>query len=137
MNIGDSVIGESVTVKNLGVTFDRFMTFDQHVAGLVRRCTGTLLALHHAKHGVPPEILPALIDGLVMSCIRYCIAVSLGVERGHFTDLLKLLPPSGEASNLALLVTRGDKSVMVLKRRQETKKNIYNKFYKCYANLIP
>ena len=77
-------IFESQTVKNLGVIFDRHLSFDSHIDYVVRRCTGMLLALSHTKHGLPPEVLPRLIDGLVMSAIRYCVSV-YGATSGQLT----------------------------------------------------
>ena len=75
VKIDNAAIKESDTVKNLGVIFDRHLSFSSHIDHLVRRCTGTLLSLSHARQGLPTEVLPRLVDGLVMSCIRYCVSV--------------------------------------------------------------
>ena len=58
--------------------FDRHLTFDSHIDYLVKRCTGT------SKHGLPPEVLPRLVDGLVMSSLRYCVSV-YGATSGQLT----------------------------------------------------
>ena len=88
VKIDDTVINESHTVKNLGVTFDRHMSFDQHIDNVVRRCTGTLLSLSHAKLGLPAEVLPRIVDGLVMSSIRYCVSV-YGATSGRLTQRIQ------------------------------------------------
>ena len=82
--IDHTTISENQIVKNLGVIFDRHLSFDSHIDHLVKRCTGTLLSLCHAKHGLPPEVLPRLVDGLVMLSLRYCVSV-YGVTSGQLT----------------------------------------------------
>ena len=73
---------------NLGVIFDRHLLFDCHIDHVVRRCTGTLLSLCHTKHGLPAEVLPRIVDGLVMSSIRYCISV-YGATSGQLTQRIQ------------------------------------------------
>ena len=62
-------------VKNLGVVMDKHLTWDSHVKRLTDRCFGTLIGLANAKHVLPREVLPMLIDSLVMSHVRYCVQV--------------------------------------------------------------
>ena len=84
VKIDNTSITESQTVKNLGFIFDRHLLFDSHIDHVVRRCTGTLLSLSHVRHGLPAEVLPCLVDGLVMSAIRYCVSV-YGATSGQLT----------------------------------------------------
>ena len=62
-------------VRNLGVIFDRNLSFQSHVDQLVPKCTGMLLALNHAKLVLPPVTTKYLITALVFSTIRYCLSV--------------------------------------------------------------
>ena len=62
-------------MKNLGIVMDRHLHFEPHVNQLVSKCTGLLIGLSHARHRLPHDVLPALVNGLVISLIRYCIAV--------------------------------------------------------------
>ena len=75
VRFGDSLLIESETVKNLGLVMDRHLTFDSHIDQLVAKCTGILIALLHAKHSMPRDILAHIVNALVMSSIRYCISV--------------------------------------------------------------
>lgn len=75
LNFGGSVITESRTAKNLGLVMDRFLTFDSHIDQLVGKCTGMLLALSHAKHCLPADVIQPLVACLVMSHIRYCVSI--------------------------------------------------------------
>ena len=70
LHVGDARIVESETDKNLGVVFDRHLSFEPHVDEIVHRCNGLLIGLHHAKHRLPNDVLPAVINGLVLSIIR-------------------------------------------------------------------
>ena len=88
VKIDNTYINESQKVRNLGVIFDRHLLFDCHIDNVVRRCTGTLLSLCHAKHGLPAEVLPRIVDGLVMSSIRYCISV-YGATSGQLTQRIQ------------------------------------------------
>ena len=88
VTIDNISINESNTVKNLGVIFDRHLSFDSHIDSLVRRCSGMLLSLCHAKHGLPAEVLPRLVDGLVMSSLRYCVSV-YGATSGQLSQRIQ------------------------------------------------
>ena len=75
IRVGDSVVQESDTVRNLGVTFDRSLTFSAHIAGIKARCSGLLVALSHIKHSLPRELINTIVQSLVISIVRYCISV--------------------------------------------------------------
>ena len=72
--MGATVSGSPV-VRNLGVVFDQSMTFTAHTDDVVRRCTGILIGLSHSRHSLPHSTLTALVQGQVISLIRYCISV--------------------------------------------------------------
>ena len=72
--MGATVSG-SPAVRNLGVVFDQCMTFTDHTDDVVRRCTGILIGLTHSRHCLPHATLITLVQGLVISLIRYCISV--------------------------------------------------------------
>ena len=65
----------SESAKNLGVWFDQNMTFSAHIDDVVRRCTGLLCGLSHCKHSLPQFALIAIVQGLVLPVIRYCLTV--------------------------------------------------------------
>ena len=62
-------------VRNLGVIMDQNLSWNQHVKLVSQRCFGTLVGLLHAKHNLPHDVMPRLIDALVTSHVRYCIQV--------------------------------------------------------------
>ena len=88
-------MGESLRcrdhVRNLGVTIDSCLTWENHVKIIQDRCFGILIGLYHAKKLLPKELLPRIIDALVMSHIRYGLQVYGKAGRELIKKLRKLL----------------------------------------------
>ena len=61
--------------KNLGLIFDRTLSWDNHVTAVTRRCVGTFIGLSHFRRYLPIAVVSALVSALVLSHIRYCISV--------------------------------------------------------------
>ena len=71
-------------VKNLGVIFDRNLSWDSHVGAVSRRCTGILLDLSHVRHVIPQGVITSLVTALVLSQVRYYISVyGIGSKKKH------------------------------------------------------
>ena len=71
----EDIVRESPTVRNLGVLFDKHLSWDSHVSALVKKCNGILIGLSHVRHQIPPSLLPTIVDALVFSHVRYCLTV--------------------------------------------------------------
>ena len=93
-------VSERPTVRNLGVLFDKHLTWDAHVSVLVKRCYGILIGLAHARHCIPSNLLPLIVNALVMSHVRYCFAV---FGNGSQKNMLRLQ----KIQNFALRVISG------------------------------
>ena len=96
----DDVVREGPTVRNLGVLFDKFLTWDSHVSALVQKCYGILIGLAHVRHQIPPALIPTLVNALVVSHVRYCLTVF-----GNGTD--KNMQRIQKILNFALRVISG------------------------------
>lgn len=81
----------SKQARNLGVVFDQNLSFQPHVDHIVRKCTGMLTALAHARHVIPASTVRYLIDALVFSTIRYCLSVYGICGRTQVHRLQKLI----------------------------------------------
>ena len=88
--MGATVVG-SPTVRNLGVVFDQRMTFAAHIDDLVRRCTGALCGLSHSRHCLPQATVIKLVEGLVISPIRYCLTVYGTTNKTQLCRLQRIL----------------------------------------------
>ena len=53
----EDTIREGPTVRNLGVVFDKHLTWDSHVSALVKKCNGILIELSHVRHQIPTDLL--------------------------------------------------------------------------------
>ena len=70
-----SQIQSSRTVRNLGVTIDQHLNYQAHIDNVTSKCTGMLIALNNARHVIPATTLSSLVQGLVISAVRYCMSV--------------------------------------------------------------
>ena len=48
-------------VKNLGLVFDKHLSWDQHISLLTRRCYGMLTGLVHLRHYLPEAVLSTVV----------------------------------------------------------------------------
>ena len=78
-------------VKNLGVIMDSELSWKLHVKHVTSRCFGILIGLFHVRDVLPLNLLPRIIDSLVMSHIRYCIQVFGGACSGVLSDIQKVI----------------------------------------------
>ena len=56
-------------VSNL-VIMDKNLTWERHIKRITDRCFVILIGLANAKHVLPVEVLPRLVDALVMFHVR-------------------------------------------------------------------
>ena len=83
------MIKESRVVRNLGLYMDRHLTFVEHVDHVVAKCNGNLMALVHAKYSLPKTSVKPIVNALVMSIVRYCMAIYGTCTRPKFTEFRK------------------------------------------------
>ena len=75
VTFGDDEISPSNSVKILGVTVDPYLSWDHHVANVVRRCNMILIGLARLRHKIPKCTRQLLVQALVFPHIRYCLTV--------------------------------------------------------------
>ena len=91
VRVGGETIQESQVVKNLGVLFDRHLTWDAHVSDVVRKCVGLLIGLRHLRRFLPQQALLTIVQGLVVSRVRYCLSVYGNGSAANDARLLKVM----------------------------------------------
>ena len=87
----EDIVRESPTVRNLGVLFDKNLSWDSHVSALVKKCNGILIGLSHVRHQIPSSLLPTIVDALVLSHVRYCLAVFGNGSENNMQRLQKVI----------------------------------------------
>ena len=91
INFRGETLGTELSVRNLGVMFDPVLSWDDHVAHLTRKCYGFLIGLSHIRHYIPHHILFTLVQGLIISHIRYCISVFGNCSDKNHKQLQKII----------------------------------------------
>ena len=69
------IVSPSSHVQNLGVIMDQNLSWHQHLKLVSQCCFGTLVGLAHARHVLSLDVMPRLLDALVISHVQYCIQV--------------------------------------------------------------
>ena len=90
INFMGEILHSKKDVKNLGITMDCCLNWEQHVKQIADRCYGILVALLRAKQVLPVETLPKLIDAMVFSHVRYCIQVYGGTSATNVGKIQKI-----------------------------------------------
>ena len=71
-----SLLGKDLTpsksVKDLGVTFDPVLSFDDHILSTVSSCNSTLCQINRAEHAFSKSLLITVINCVVFSKLYYC-----------------------------------------------------------------
>lgn len=63
------------SVKNLGVHFDRYMSFESHIDELYKKVMGTLIYLNRVKDFFEPDTRLIVVQSLALSLINYCFVI--------------------------------------------------------------
>ena len=77
LQVSDAAIQPSPTIKTLGVTLDRLLTFDQHVANVCKACYFHIRALRHVRQSLPDDVAKIVACSIVDSRLDYCNSRSL------------------------------------------------------------
>ena len=74
-----SLLGKQLTpneaTKDLGVTFDRNLNFNEHIIKVTAQCMSALGQINRVKHAFSKELLITIIYSLVFSKLYYCSSV--------------------------------------------------------------
>ena len=68
-------ISSSKSAKNLGVTINCNLTYDEHVTQLTSKCIGSLCQINRVKYLLDSGTLITIINSLVFSKLLYCSSV--------------------------------------------------------------
>ena len=75
VRVGGETVHESHVVRNLGVLFDRHLSWDAHVTSVVNKCIGLLIGLRHLRRYLPASVMPTIVRSLIISRVNYRISV--------------------------------------------------------------
>jgi len=103
LQVSDAVIQPSAVVRSLGVTLDRHLTFDQHVANVCKACYFHIRALRHVRQSLPDDVARTVACSIVGARLDYCNSLFVGMTDSNFKKLQRV------QNTLARVVLRAGK----------------------------
>jgi hypothetical protein len=105
--------GEEKSFKLLGVFFDEYLSFDDHVSSLCVKISKSLFCLHRIKNFVTNSALKSLYYAMIHSHIAYCINI---YGCASATVLNKLIVKQKEAIRVISLAKYRDHTIPLFKK---------------------
>ena len=87
IRVNNDNIKPNESIKNLGVTMDKYFSFDSHIENIYRKMKGTLYFLNRNKSNFDEISRKLVIEALVMSSISYCSTVWNGASKLNIQKL--------------------------------------------------
>ena len=83
--VGDSIIQQPSKVRNLGIIFDQFLSFDDYISSVCRSTHFHLRNIGRIRHLLCQNATAQLIHALISICLDYCnsILYNLPKNRGY------------------------------------------------------
>ena len=78
------------SVKNLGIYFDKFMSFESHIDHIHKKTMGVLIYLNRIKELFEPETRTIVVQSLALSLINYCFVVWGSASNVHLDKIQKV-----------------------------------------------
>ena len=69
------------SAKDLGITIDASLTYDEHVTNLVSSCTSSLCQINRIKYILDRQTIITIIKALVFSKLHYCSSVWANLKK--------------------------------------------------------
>jgi hypothetical protein len=90
LRVSDAAVQPSDVIKSLGVTLDRKLTFDQHVAAVCKTSYFHIRALRHVRESLPEDIARTVACSIVGSRLDYCNSLYAGMSKQNFNKLQRV-----------------------------------------------
>ena len=72
-------VGNQESMKILGITLDKMLTFKDHISGQLKKACAKSAALRRVRRFVPTEVTISLYNSFVLPHLEYCSSLFLGV----------------------------------------------------------
>ena len=90
VNVGESMITQSSKVRDLGVTFDQFLNFDDHITAICRSTHFHIRNIGKIRNLLSYNACSTIIHALISCRLDYCNFLLYNVPT-HITDRLQRL----------------------------------------------
>ena len=126
------------SVKDLGVTFDKNLTFNNHVVNTASSCMSALGQISREKHVFKEDLRITIINTLAFSKLYCCSSVWSNTTD---TNVRKLQSVQNFAARVVSNTKKYDRVTPVLKRWLPVKTNLYFRdvvlAFKCMTSKAP
>ena len=85
--VSNAVIQPVSSIRSLGVTVDRTLSFDRHLDNTCRSCYHHIRALRHIRKSLPEEVAKTVACSVNGSHLEYRNALLSGMSKSNFTQL--------------------------------------------------
>jgi hypothetical protein len=90
IRVSNAVIPPLESIRSLGVTLDRKLSFDQHVTNTCKSCYHHIRALRHVRQSLPDDVARTVACSLVGSRLDYCNSLFVGMTKSNFSKLQRV-----------------------------------------------
>lgn len=88
--VSKAVIQPVSSIRSLGITHDRKLSFDQHVNNTCKSCYHHIRALRHIRESLPEEVVRTVACSVIGSHLDYCNALLTGTSKSNFNKLQRV-----------------------------------------------
>ena len=110
VHVGDSIIQQSSKVRDLGVIFDQFLSFDYYISSVCRSTHFHLRNIGRMRHLLSHHATAQLIHALI-STLDYCNSVLYNLPK---SSILRLQRIQNQAARILTITPRRDHTTEVL-----------------------
>ena len=109
--VGDSIIQQSSKVRDLGVIFDQFLSFDDYISSVCRSTHFHLRNIGRIRHLLSHHATAQLIHALISTRLDYCNSVLYNLPK---SSILRLQRIQNQAARILTRTPRRDHITEVL-----------------------
>ena len=140
VNVGESQITQSLKVRDLGVTFDQFLNFDDHITAICRSTYFHIRNIGKIRNLLSYNACSTIIHALISCRLDYCNSLLYNVPMHTNNHLQKL------QNQCARILTKSQhrehitpvlKSLHLLEIQRRIAYKILMHTYKSYYNIAP
>jgi len=87
IHVSHTTIQPSCTLKSLGVTLDKQLSFDQHIVDVCKACYFHIRALRHVRESLTDDVATTVACSIISSRLDYCNSLFTGMSAANFAKL--------------------------------------------------
>ena len=80
----------SPSIKSLGVILDSQLSYDNHVAAMIKACYFHMCSLRHIRSSLPDEVAIMVACSIISSRLDYCNSLLVEISENNFAKLQRV-----------------------------------------------